>query len=153
MSPELTAAIARLKEKGDALGEALAAEQALEDQRSLIKEMAIRRIMDRDKCSATAAKDIVRSDLEYMNHRIAQKESVIAHYRAEAEYEAAKCEARQASLLTPDIFALDSEITELREANTDLVEANRELAVQNVAYQAVIEHRSGALVSVGGAQS
>lgn len=106
MNAQLTAAIARLKEKGDELGEALAYEQGLEDQRSLLKELAIQRIIERDKCSPTTAKDIVRSDLEYMNHRNAQRAATVAHYRADAEYEAAKAEATQASLITPDALLL-----------------------------------------------
>ena len=159
MNANLESAIARLREKGEAFAEALVAEQALEDERSLLKEMAIRRIMERDKCSATAAKDIVRSDLEYMNHRIAQRDSVVRHYRAEAEFWAAKAEVTQASLITPDVFALSEEVNELlqanrargracddarllagtraleiedlKAANADLVQANRDLAGQN----------------------
>lgn len=142
MTPQLTAAIARLKEKGDTFGKALAEEQTLERQRPLLKEMAIRRIMERDKCSATAAKDIANSDLEYMDHKVAQGESVVAHYRAEAEYEAAKAEACQAALITPDVLLLEAEnermsaqIIELTKDVEDVVDSNRALIAQRNAAQ------------------
>lgn len=99
--------------KGEALGDAMAHEQQLEDERPLLKEMAIIRIMERDKCAATPAEKIVKSDLEYMNHRIAQRASVVARFRAEAEYEAAKAAATQASLITPSMIELQAKNTAL----------------------------------------
>jgi hypothetical protein len=113
MTPQLESAIAKLKEKGEALGRARAYEQQLEDERGLIKELAIIRIMGKNKCAATPAEKIVESDPDYMEHRIAQRTSVVTRFRAEAEFWAAKVEATQASLITPDVFALSEEINEL----------------------------------------
>lgn len=124
MNAPLTAAIANLKENGEAFGQALAHEQALERQRPLLKELAIRRIMERDKCSATAAKDIANSDLEYMNHKVAQGEAVVAHYRAEAEFEVAKAEATQASLITPSMIELNMQNESLLADRVALVRSN-----------------------------
>lgn len=156
MNAQLDAAIARLKESGEALAQARSEEQRLEDERPLLKELAIIRIMARDGSAATRAEKIVESDSEYMAHRIAQRGSVVARFKADAEYWAAKCEATQASLITQDVLTLeaenvkfsrmiddlDRESTELRKklvatmrarddannANADLVRANRELA-------------------------
>jgi hypothetical protein len=134
MTPQLAAAIESLKEKGQALGEARALEQQLEDERALIKEMAIIRIMGKNKCASTPAEKIVESDLEYMNHRIAQRASVVARFRADAEYQAAKAEATQAALITPSMIDLEATNAELAHhvsqlsANVDdLVEANHSL--------------------------
>lgn len=130
MTPQLENAIAKLKEKAEALGEARAEEQRLEDERGLLKELAIQRIMLRDRCAATPAEKIVESDGEYMGHRIAQRYSVVKRFRADAEYQAAKAETTQASLITPDVFALSEEIGEYVDSLKLLREENARLQMQ-----------------------
>lgn len=144
MNAQLITAIAKLKEKGEALGQARSEEQRLEDDRGILKELAIQRVMKRDKCAATPAEKIVESDIEYMEHRIAQRVSVVARFRADAEYHAAKGEVTYASLLSEDVILLQAantallhardhykkEATERQEANAGLVQANHDLAHQ-----------------------
>jgi hypothetical protein len=126
MNAHLQSSIALLRVAGTVLGEARAYEQQLEDERPLIKEMAIIRIMEKDKIAATRAEKIVESDLEYMKHRVAQRASIVARFRADAEYHAAIAEATQASLITPDLFALEADLAELAEANNSLLHARKE---------------------------
>lgn len=133
MTPQLTAATAKLKEKGEARGEAQAYEQQLEDERAIVKEMAIIRVMERDHSAATRAEKIVESDSEYMAHRIAQRASVVARFRADAEYWAAKAEATQASLTTPDVFNLEAKNAVQEKIIDQLDSANKELTKRTVA--------------------
>lgn len=151
MTAALESAVAKLKARADALGLALTLEQSLEDDRAAIKADAIKRVMVRDGIAATPAEKIVETDAYYFEHRDKQRDSIISRIRADAEYWAAKCEATQASRITPDVFVLDAENAELerhigevieanksllhsrngtREANAELVAANRELAEQ-----------------------
>jgi hypothetical protein len=106
-------ALARLIYAGEALGLALTLEQSLEDDRAAIKADAIRRVMKRDGTAATVAERVVETDADYFAHREKQRASIVARFRADAEYWAAKAQATQASLITPDVFALSGEINEL----------------------------------------
>lgn len=158
MSPELTAAIVKLREKGEALGIAKTIEQGLEDDRAAIKADAIVRVMKREGIAATRAEAIVETDEEYFLHREKQRASIVARYKADAEYWAAKAEATQASLTTHDVLTLeaenlhfscmiddlDREVNDLRQkvvatmrarddanaSNRDLIRANAELSHQ-----------------------
>jgi hypothetical protein len=72
-----------------------AREMTLEDQRPLIKAMAIVRLMEAGKAtSATAAEKIVEMDEDYMAHRIAQRDAVIATQRAYGLAKAAEFRAQ-----------------------------------------------------------
>jgi len=110
MNAGLDAAIAKLKEKGEAAGVALTLEQSLEDDRAAIKADAIKRIMTRDGCAATPAEKVVETDADYFAHREKQRASIVARFRADAEYWAAKCEATQASLITPTMIELEAQL-------------------------------------------
>jgi hypothetical protein len=127
MTPQLESAIARLKEKGDARGWAQAYEQELEDLRAAIKADAIQRIMKRDGCAATPAEKIVETDPDYFAHRETQRASIVARFKADAEYQAAKAEATQASLLTPDVLILEADNRALLSDRGSLLDANRSL--------------------------
>jgi len=102
-------ALARLIYAGEALGLALTLEQSLEDDRAAIKADAIQRIMKRDGIAATPAEKVVETDAAYFAHREKQRASVVARFRADAEYWAAKAQATQASLITPDVLTLEAE--------------------------------------------
>ena len=137
MTPQLDAAISKLKEKGEALGIALTLEQSLEDDRAAIKADAIRRIMVRDGIAATPAEKVVETDEAYFLHREKQRASIVARLRADAEYWAAKAQATQASLITPDVFNLETEnerraleIEERRGEIEEVVNANHSLLSQ-----------------------
>jgi hypothetical protein len=106
-------ALARLIYAGEALGEALAREQELEDDRAAIKADAIVRVMKRDGLAATPAEKIVETDEQYFLHRAAQNASIVARFRADAEYHAAQAAATQASLITPSMVELKAKISSL----------------------------------------
>lgn len=142
MTPQLEQAIAKLKEKGEALGYARAEEQRLEDERALVKGMAIIRLMKKHGIAATPAEKIVEEDLEYMAHRVAQRESVVLRFVADAQYWAAKAEATQLSLITPDVFALSEELNEYADSLKLLREDNAQLQTEI----AVRARESGELV-------
>lgn len=131
MNAQLTAAIAKVKEKGEAMGVALTLEQELEDDRAAIKADAINRVMERDGVAATRAEKVVETDHEYFHHRAKQRMSIVARFKADAEYWAAKVEATQASLITPDVLALEAEISELREAIDEITSLARDLKAEN----------------------
>lgn len=103
-----------LKAKGEALGDATAHEQELEDDRAAIKADAVTRIMKRDNLAATPAEKIVETDEEYFRHRAKQRASIVARFRADAEYEAAKAAATNASLHTPSIIELKVQVSRLK---------------------------------------
>jgi hypothetical protein len=113
MSPALENATAKVRATADALARAYNYEDELKDLRAAIKADAIKRVMKRDGLAATVAEKIVETDAEYFAHREKQRESVVLRFKADAEYWAAKVEATQASLITPDVFALTEEIDEL----------------------------------------
>lgn len=128
-SAPLDAALVILMMKGVALGQALALEQELEDDRAAIKADAIVRVMKRDGLAATPAEKIVETDEQYFQHRAKQSASIVARYRADAEYHAAKAAATQASLITPNAIELRATVVAL---SRDLGIAKRELDVKEV---------------------
>jgi hypothetical protein len=130
MSETFEHLLATLTAKAEALGDATAHEQELEDDRAAIKADAIVRIMARDKIAATPAEKIVETDQEYFKHRAAQRASIVARFRAEAEYEAAKAAATRASLITPSMVELQAKIAGLEK---ELKQAKREIDVREIA--------------------
>jgi methyl-accepting chemotaxis protein len=129
----LEQAIRDLKEKGEARGVAQAYEQELEDDRAAIKADAIVRIMARDRIAATPAEKIVETDLQYLQHRADQRASIVERFKADAEYQAAKAEATQASLITPDVLILEAENEKFSRMIEDLDRSNRDLTKKSVA--------------------
>lgn len=127
---DLTLLLEELRAKGEALGDALAHEQELEDDRAAIKADAIVRIMKRDSLAATPAEKIVETDEEYFKHRARQRASIVARYRADAEYHAAIAAAVQASLVTPSMIELQSKISGLEK---DLKQAKRDVDLREIA--------------------
>jgi hypothetical protein len=125
----LEQALEALTAKGDALGNALALEQELEDDRAAIKADAIRRVMKRDDLAATPAEKIVETDEQYFQHRAKQRASIIARYRADAEYKAADAAATHASLITPAMVELQAKISGLE---VDLKRARRETDLKEI---------------------
>lgn len=80
---------------GDRLAEARANEMALEDERPLVKDEAIKRLMQHGAAtSATAAEKIVEKDAEYAAHRAKQVEAVREAIKARAYYDASVARAR-----------------------------------------------------------
>lgn len=123
-------ALARLIYAGEALGDATAHEQELEDDRAAIKADAIVRVMKRDGLAATPAEKIVETDEEYFKHRAKQRASIVARFRADAEYQVAKATATQASLITPAMIELQTKIAGLEK---DLKQAKREVDLREIA--------------------
>jgi hypothetical protein len=119
----------QLTAKGEALGNALAHEQELEDDRAAIKADAIVRVMKRDGLAATPAEKVVETDEQYFQHRARQRASIVARYRADAEYKAANAAATQASLITPVMVELQAKISGLE---TDLKRAKRETDLKEI---------------------
>lgn len=89
-------AIAAIEAAGERLAAACRQEMWLEDQRALVKALAIRRLMtttnpDTEKPhSATSAEKVVETDAEYAAHRARQADAVVETIKARAAYEAAK---------------------------------------------------------------
>ena len=114
--------------KSEALADARNHESVLEDNRGLVKEIAIIRIMRERKMNSTPAEKIVESDEEYAAHREKQRAAVVARFRAEAEYKAACAQVTRASLITPGVAELTALVEtiegDLHRANLQ----NRELA-------------------------
>ena len=106
---------------------AQAHEQELEDDRAAIKADAIQRIMKREGLAATPAEKIVETDEAYFLHRQRQRFSVVDRFKADAEYQAAKAEATQASLITPDMIELEVKSERLSIAVKEVLAANRSL--------------------------
>jgi hypothetical protein len=126
-------ALARLIYAGEALGCALAHEQELEDDRAAIKADAIKRVMVRDGVAATPAEKVVETDPQYFEHRAKQRASIVERFKADAEYWAAKAEATQASLITPDVFTLEAKNAVQEKIIDQLDSANKELTKRTVA--------------------
>lgn len=80
-------------------GEACRREMELEDERSILKPVAIRRIMTRDNIAATPAEKIVETDEEYASLRRRQYSAVVEKHRSLGEFEAAKLRARLTVIL------------------------------------------------------
>lgn len=93
---DVDAAIAAIETAAEALAQAQATEQQLEDDRAEVKEAAILRLMQLPNQttgkphSASSAKDVVEFDEQYRAHRATQRAAVIATQRAWGQYEAAK---------------------------------------------------------------
>lgn len=110
MNTETDDLIDAIEATAAALGLARAAEQALEDERPLVKSAAIRRLMGTENPetgkphSASSAEKVVETDAEYMAHRRAQRDAVVATQEAWGRYEAAKQRAALAVQLTPIYF-------------------------------------------------
>jgi hypothetical protein len=75
-------------------GQACRKEMELEDERSILKPQATRRIMARDNIAATPAEKLVETDEEYASLRRRQYDIVVEKQRAFGELEAAKLRAR-----------------------------------------------------------
>lgn len=120
MENSLEALTENVRQKGHDLGMALAHERRLDDQRGLVKALAIIRIMESDKIAATPAEKIVEKDSGYMEHRERQHTAVIDRMTADAEYQAAKAALTQASLITPSMIELETQIARLEERNDGL---------------------------------
>lgn len=82
---------------------AVADEMALEDQRPIVKQAAVLRLIGTPNPatgkphSASSAEAVVESDEEYVTHRVQQRQAVYAKIVAAAQYEAAKARARLAA--------------------------------------------------------
>jgi hypothetical protein len=87
-------AIAEIETAAQRVGAACRAEMELEDERSVLKPQATRRIMTRDSLAATPAEKLVETDEEYASHRRRQAEAVVEKHRAFGGYEAAKLRAK-----------------------------------------------------------
>lgn len=71
----------------DRLAEATEREMRLEDERALVKDAAIRRVMAERQLSATAAEKVVEADVAYATHLAAKREAVVQRIKARAYYE------------------------------------------------------------------
>ena len=90
------AAIALVEERANALGEALADEARLEDERQLIKPAAIKRLLEVGAAtSPTAAEKIVEQDEQYAAHRVHQRAQIIERMQKWGLYESAKLRAQR----------------------------------------------------------
>jgi len=89
-------AIDEVEERAAALGEALADEARLEDERALVKAAAITRLLEaKAATSATAAEKIVEQDSFYATHRQHQRAQIIERMTKWGAYEAAKLRAQR----------------------------------------------------------
>ncbi len=66
----------------------------LEDQRALIKPLAVARIMKSHGMAATPAEKVVEMDSEYAEHRAKQRDAEVQKWAADAAYKAAELTAR-----------------------------------------------------------
>ena len=100
--------IQRVRDAARALGEARAYEQALEDERPLVKRDAIRALLQTANDltgkphSASSAETVVESHEPYAAHRRRQAEAVLAAQVAWGEFKAAELEATLAVALAAD---------------------------------------------------
>lgn len=96
MSPidRANAAIDALLAASERVAQACRVEMELEDERSILKSYAVRRIMVRDSLAATPAEKIVETDEEYAAHREKQHEAVVEKARAFGALDAAKLRAK-----------------------------------------------------------
>lgn len=83
-------AIVAIEQAAERLAVACKMEMILEDERPIVKALAVKRIMARDNLAATPAEKIVESDMEYLDHRKRQYDAVVEKQRAYGAYEAAK---------------------------------------------------------------
>jgi hypothetical protein len=102
-SVNVAESIQRVRDAARALGEARAAEQALEDGRALVKRDAITRLLAAGRAaSVTAAEKVVEEDEAYAAHRACQRAAVLATQVAWGEWEASKLAAQLAVALACD---------------------------------------------------
>ena len=95
--------IQRVRDAARALGEARAAESALEDERAIVKRDAIARLIAAGRASSvTAAERIVEEDEQYAGHRARQRAAVLASCEAWGTWEASKLEGQLAVALAVD---------------------------------------------------
>jgi hypothetical protein len=103
MMTTVDVAIQRVRSAARQLGDARAAEQALEDERPLVKAAAVRRLIEAGRAaSPTAAEKVVEEDGAYAEHRRRQRDAVIATQVAWGEWEAAKLEGQLTVALAVD---------------------------------------------------
>lgn len=147
--------LAALTAKAEALADAHNHETQLEDDRAKVKAEAIERICIRDNLKATPAEKIVETDEGYAEHRAKQRASIIARFRADAEYEAAKAALTRAALITPPMAelitkaanskrALELKEIELRRSNgwlADRIRDVEELRAENANLKTQLEAR------------
>lgn len=88
------ASIAAIEAAATWVADALNAVALLEDERSLIKPQAIRRLMESRGIAATPAEKIIEEDAEYAAHRAKQRDAEVVKWAAAAAYESAKLRAR-----------------------------------------------------------
>lgn len=92
-----------IEDAADALADAVAVEMKLEDDRPIVKQRAVLRIVGTENPltgkphSASSAEAVVETDAEYYDYRATQRQAVIAKIRAAGAYEAAKAIARLAA--------------------------------------------------------
>ncbi|MDB4892192.1 MAG: hypothetical protein JWL61_4047 [Gemmatimonadetes bacterium] len=86
--------VAHVEAAGIKYGEACRREMELEDERSMLKPQAVRRIMQRDNIAYTPAEKIVETDEEYMSLRRRQYTCVADKERALGEFKAAELRAK-----------------------------------------------------------
>lgn len=89
-------AIVAIETAAERLAAAVRDEMQLEDQRPIMKTLAIRRLMQSENPetqkphSASSAEKVVEADAEYAAHRARQHEAVVETIKARAAYESAK---------------------------------------------------------------
>ena len=94
-APGVGDALLAIGQAAERLAQAVAKEMRLADERALVKDAAIVRIIESgQERSATAAERVVEKDEQYMEHRRAQYEAVKERIRAQGEYDAAVVGAR-----------------------------------------------------------
>jgi hypothetical protein len=120
--------LAAIVAKAEAAADALNYESQLEDDRAEVKAQAIERICIRDNLKATPAEKIVETDEGYAAHRAKQRASIIARFRADAEYKAAELRAVRAA--NPQVEALERENVNLCNEITRILRQRDELAQQ-----------------------
>lgn len=95
-------AIDEVEAAAERLATAQTVEATLEDQRPLVKQQAIRRIIGTENPltqkphSASSAEAVVEQDEQYMQHRRAQRDATVATQTAWGAYEASKLRAQLA---------------------------------------------------------
>lgn len=82
---------------GDRLAEAVETEMRLEDERALVKDAAIKRLMAQHGMSATAAEKVVEQDAAYHDHLATKRAATVAKIKARAYYEVCIARARMAA--------------------------------------------------------
>jgi hypothetical protein len=107
-------AITQVENTAELLGLAQAEEARLEDERPIVKQQAILRIMQATNPltlkahSASSAEAVVETDEAYMQHRRTQRDAVLATQKAWGAFKAATLRAQLAvSLAAPTSLTTD----------------------------------------------